>query len=142
MYGKASKCEFWLSEVKFLDHVILEKGVSVDPSKVEAVMNWKQPKSVFEVRSFLGLAGYYRRFIQDFSKLVKPMTHLTQKGVRFEWNENCERSFQELKKRLTSAPVLIIPERDHGYTVYCDASREGLGCVLMQDGKVVAYGSR
>ena len=138
LYGKASKCEFWLSEVKFLGHVISEKGVSVDPSKVEAVMNWKQPKSVSEIRSFLGLAGYYRRFIQDFSKLAKPMTHLTQKGVKFEWDGNCERSFQELKKRLTSAPVLIIPERDHGYTVYCDASREGLGCVLMQDGKVVA----
>ena len=84
LYGKASKCEFWLSEVKFLGHVISEKGVSVDPTKVEAVMNWKQPKSISEIRSFLGLAGYYRRFIQDFSKLAKPMTHLTQKGVKFE----------------------------------------------------------
>ena len=86
LYGKASKCEFWLSEVKFLGYVISEKGVSVDLSKVEAVMNWKQPKSVSEIRSFLGLAGYYRRFIQDFSKLAKPMIHLTQKGVKFEWD--------------------------------------------------------
>ena len=105
-------------------------------------MNWRQPKTVFEIRSFLGLAGYYQRFIQDFSKLAKPMTRLTQKGVKFEWDKACEHSFQELKKRLTSAPILIIPERDVGYTVYCDASREGLGCVLMQNGKVVAYGSR
>ena len=142
LYAKASKCEFWLKEVKFLGHVVSELGISVDPAIVEAVMGWKQPKNTFEIRSFLGLAGYYRRFIQDFSKLAKPMTRLTQKGVKFEWNETCEQSFQELKKRLTSAPVLIIPERDVGYTVYCDASKERLGSVLMQNGKVVAYGSR
>jgi len=98
LYAKASKCEFWLHEVKFLGHVVSEGGKVVDPSKVEAVMNWKQPKLVFEIRSFLGLAGYYRRFIRDFSKLARPMTQLTQKGVKFDWSDACERSFQELKK--------------------------------------------
>ncbi|KAG5540501.1 hypothetical protein RHGRI_020647 [Rhododendron griersonianum] len=142
LYAKASKCEFWMKEVKFLGHVVSEKGISVDKSKVEAVMDWKRPKTVFEIRSFLGLAGYYRRFIQDFSTLAKHMTRLTQKGVKFDWNEACEKSFQELKRRLTSAPILIVPERNVGYAVYCDASKEGLGCVLMQNGKVIAYGSR
>ena len=103
-----------MDEVKFWGHVVSKKGISVDPTKVEAVTEWKQPKNTFEIRSFLGLAGHYRRFIQDFSKLAKPMTHLTQKRVKFEWNESCENSFQELKKRLTSAPILIVPECDVG----------------------------
>jgi len=142
LYAKFSKCEFWLSEVKFLGHVISDKGVTVDPEKVEAVMGWQRPKSVFEIQSFLGLAGYYRRFVEDFSRLAAPMTRLTRKGVKFVWDDSCELAFQELKSRLTSAPILVIPERGIGYTIYCDASRDGLGCVLMQDGKVVAYGSR
>ncbi|XP_058185774.1 uncharacterized mitochondrial protein AtMg00860-like [Rhododendron vialii] len=110
---------------------VSKEGIAVDESKVEAVLNWKQPTSEFEIRSFLGLAGYYRRFIPDFSILAKPMTRLTQKGVKLDWNEACEKSFQELKKRLTSASILIILERGVDYMVYCDASRDGLGCVLM-----------
>ena len=86
-------------------------GVSVDPEKVEAVMSWERPKSVFEIHSFLGLAGYYRRFIKDFSRLAAPMTRLTRKEVKFEWNDRCEKAFQEFKKRLTSAPILIVPEK-------------------------------
>ena len=116
-------------------------GVSVDPEKVEAVMSWERPKSVFEIRSFLGLAWYYRRFIEDFSRIAALMTRLTRKKVKFEWDDRCEKTFQELKRRLTSAPILIVPDRGQGYTVYCDASRAGLGCVLMQSGRVVAYGS-
>ena len=116
--------------------------MSVDPKKVEAVMSWEKPKSVFEIRSFLRLAGYYRRFIEYFSQLEAPMTRLTQKGVNFEWDELCEKAFQELKRRLTSAPILKVPKQGQRYTVYCDASRDGLGCVLMQSGRVVAYGSR
>ena len=116
--------------------------MSVNPEKVEAVMSWEKPKSVFEIRSFLGLVGYYKRFIEDFSQLVAPMTKLTRKEVKFEWNDLCEKAFQELKRRLTSTPILIIPERGQRYTVYCDASKDGLGCVLMQSGRVVAYGSR
>nr|AAV43998.1 hypothetical protein [Oryza sativa Japonica Group] len=142
LYAKFSKCEFWLSEVKFLGHVISAGGVAVDPSNVESVTNWKQPKTVSEIRSFLGLAGYYRRFIENFSKIAKPMTRLLQKDVKYKWSEECERSFQELKSHLLSAPILILPDPKKGFQVYCDASKLGLGCVLMQDGKVVAYASR
>ncbi|MBC1496232.1 hypothetical protein HCI94_13525, partial [Listeria welshimeri] len=142
LYAKFSKCEFWLSEVKFLSHVISSGGVAVDPSNVESVLSWKQPKTVSEIRSFLGLAGYYRRFIENFSKIARPMTRLLQKEVKYKWTEDCEQSFQELKKRLVTAPVLILPDSRKGFQVYCDASRLGLGCVLMQEGKVVAYASR
>ena len=142
LYAKFSKCEFWLTKVRFLGHVVSASGVSVDPEKVEAVMSWERPKSVFEIRSFLGLAGYYRRFNEDFSRLATPMTRLTQNEVKFDWDDQCEKAFQELKMRLTIAPILIVPDRGQGYTVYCDASRAGLGCVLMQSGRVVAYGSR
>ena len=141
LYAKFSKCEFWLTEVRFLRHVVSASSVSVDPEKVEAVMSWERPKSVFEIHSFLGLAGYYRRFIEDFSRLAAPMTRLTLKEVRFNWDDRCEEAFQELKRRLTTTPILIVPDKGHGYTVYCDASRAGLGCVLMQSGRVVAYGS-
>ena len=110
MYVKFRKCEFWLNKLKFLGHVISESGVAVDSSKVEAVMSWEQPKTVFEVRSFLSLASYYRRFVKKNSCLAAPMTQFTSKGIRFVWNNACEHSFQELKKRLTSAPILIIPE--------------------------------
>ena len=142
LYAKFSKCEFWLTEMRFLGHMVSASGVSVDPDKVEAVMSWERPKSVFEIRSFLGLAGYYRRFIEDFSRIAAPMTRLTRKEVKFEWDDRCEEAFQELKRRLTSAPILIVPDRGQGYTVYCDASTARLGCVLMQSGRVVAYGSR
>ena len=109
MYAKFSKCEFWLIEVKFLEHVKLASGVSLDPEKVEVIMSWERPKSVFEIRSFLGLAGYYKRFIEDFFWLAAPMTRLIQKGVKFEWNDLCEKAFKELKKRLTSIRILIVP---------------------------------
>ena len=142
LYAKFCKCEFWLTEVRFLGHVVSTSDVLVDPKKVETVMSWERPKSVFEIRSFLGLAGYYRRFIEDFSLLAAPMTRLTQKEVKFDWDDLCEEEFQELKRRLTTTPILIVPDRGQGYTVYCDASRAGLGCVLMQSRRVVAYGSR
>ena len=90
LYAKLSKCEFWLTEVRFFGHVISASGVSMDPEKVEAVMSWERPKSVFEICSFLGLAGYYKRFIEDFSRLATPMTRLTRNGVKFEWNDLCE----------------------------------------------------
>ena len=142
LYAKFSKCEFWLTEVRFLGHVVSASGLSVNPEKVEAVMSWERLKLVFEIHSFLGLAGYYRRFIEDFFRLAAPMTRLTRKEVKFDWDDRCEEAFQELKKRLTTAPILIVPDRGQGYTVYCNASRAGLGCVLMQSGRVVAYGSR
>ena len=142
LYAKFSKCEFCLTEVRFLGHVVSASGLSVDLEKVKAVMSWERSKSVFEIRSFLGLAGYYRRFIEDFSRLVAPMMRLTRKEVKFDWDDRSEEAFQELKRRLTTAPILIVPDRGHGYIVYCDASRAGLGCPLMQSGRVVVYGSR
>ena len=142
LYAKFSKCEFWLTEVRFLGHVVSASGVLVDQEKVETFMSWKRPKSVFEIRSFLGLAGYCRKFIEDFSRLAAPMTRLTRNKVKFEWDDLCARAFQELKRRLTSAPIMIVPERGHMYIVYCDSSKDGLGCVLMHSERVVTYGSR
>jgi hypothetical protein len=143
LYAKLSKCEFWLREVSFLGHVVSGDGIAVDPSKIDAVLQWEAPTSVTEIRSFLGLAGYYRRFIEGFSKLALPLTKLTCKGAAFVWDVRCEESFLELKKRLTTAPIfLILPNPEEPFVVYCDASKMGLGGVLMQNGKVVAYASR
>ena len=142
LYAKLSKCEFWLNEVSFLGHVISKNGIAVDPTKVEAVSQWEAPKTVSEIRSFLGLAGYYRKFIEGFSKLALPLTKLTRKGQAFIWDSDCEKGFQELKRRLTSAPILILPNPVESFVVYCDASLLGLGGVLMQNQQVVAYASR
>jgi len=142
LYAKLSKCEFWLEEVKFLGHVISNKGVSVDLTKVETILQWEPPKIVTEIRSFLGLAGCYRRFIEGFSKISMLLTQLTKNGQAFVWTEKCENSFQELKKRLTTSPVLALPDPTGHFVIFCDASKMGLGCVLMQDKRVVAYSSR
>jgi hypothetical protein len=142
LYAKFRKCEFWLEKISFLGHILTAEGVAVDPGKVETVSNWQQPTNVSEIRSFLGLAGYYRRFIEGFSKIARPMTEFLKKEKKFNWTESCEKSFQELKRRLNTAPVLTLPDIQRDFVVYCDASRQGLGCVLMQDGKVVAYASR
>ncbi|KAK1628023.1 hypothetical protein QYE76_002338 [Lolium multiflorum] len=142
LYAKFSKCEFWLDQVKFLGHVISKDGIAVNPSKVASVLDWEAPKNVKEIRGFLGMAGYYRRFIEGFSKIAGPMTKLLRKNTPFVWSDECEKSFQTLKEKLTTAPVLAVPEVGKDYTVYCDASKHGLGCVLMQDRKVISYGSR
>ena len=142
LFAKLSKCDFWMREVQFLGHVISAQGIVVDPAKVKAVIQWECPKSVTEVRSFVGLAGYCKRFIKGFSKIVAPLTHLTRKEQPFAWTDRCEESFRELKQRLTSAPVLVIPDVSKPFEVYYDASHQGLGCVLMQERKVVAYASR
>jgi ribonuclease HI len=114
----------------------------VDPSKVASVNEWETPKTVGDIRSFLGLAEYYQRFIENFSKIARPMTELLKKEKKFIWTDACEASFQELKQRLVSAPVLCLPDIQKDFQVYCDASRQGLGSVLMQDGRVVSYASR
>ncbi|TYK11985.1 reverse transcriptase [Cucumis melo var. makuwa] len=142
LYAKFSKCEFWLEQVVFLGHVVSAKGVSVDPQKVESIFNWERPTSATEVRNFLGLAGYYRRFIEDFSLLALPLTTLTRKNVKFEWLDKCEQSFQELKKRLVTTSILALPVTRKDYGIYCDASRQGLDCVLMQYGNGIDYASR
>ncbi|XP_042449023.1 uncharacterized mitochondrial protein AtMg00860-like [Zingiber officinale] len=142
LYAKFNKCAFWLSSVGFLGHIVSSSGISVDPQKIEAVTSWEQPKSVQEIRSFLGLAGYYRRFVEGFSSIALPLTQLTRKGVKFCWIESCETSFQELKRRLISAPILVLPSGDDGFVLYTDASLQGLGVALMQHGRVVSYASR
>ncbi|GJV61265.1 putative reverse transcriptase domain-containing protein [Tanacetum coccineum] len=122
LYAKFSKCDFWLSKVQFLGHVIDSEGIHVDPAKIESIKDWESPKTPTEIRQFLGLVGYYRRFIEGFSKIAKPMTKLTQKSV--------------------NAPILALPEGSENFVVYCDASHKGLGAVLMQKEKVIAYASR
>jgi hypothetical protein len=126
-----SKCDFWLKEVAFLGHIITNGGIKVDPGKISEILNWKQPTDVSKIRSFLGLAEYYRRFIEGFSKIVKPLTSLLEKGKEFKWDEACQKCFKELKERLTTAPVLIMPDIHKEFDMYCDASHLGLGCVLM-----------
>ncbi|KAD3640145.1 hypothetical protein E3N88_29368 [Mikania micrantha] len=142
LYAKFSKCEFWLREVKFLGHVVNSEGIHVDPAKIEAIKNWDTPKTPTEIRSFLGLAGYYRRFISNFSKIALPLTKLTQKSEPFVWEQKQEDAFQTLKQKLCNAPILSLPEGCDDFVVYCDASHQGLGCVLMQRDKVIAYASR
>ncbi|XP_073019359.1 uncharacterized protein [Primulina eburnea] len=129
-------------QVAFLGHMVSKEGIVVDPSKIESIKQWSIPKTVSEVRSFLGLAGYYRRFIADFSKIALPLTSLTRKAIKFEWTIECQQAFQTLKDKLTSAPVLVLPCGTEDFVVYTDASKQGLGAVLMQRGKVIAYASR
>jgi hypothetical protein len=142
LYTKFSKCEFWLDTVKFLGHTISGNGISVDPSKVQEVMDWKAPTTVHQIRSFLGLAGYYRRFIPDFSRIAKPMTELLKKGVKLSWDRKCDDAFHILRAHLTTTPVLAQPNVSQPFDIYCDASGTGLGCVLMQNYRVIAYASR
>ncbi|GKC97662.1 putative reverse transcriptase domain-containing protein, partial [Tanacetum coccineum] len=128
--------------VQFLGHVIDSEGIHVDPTKIESIKDWASPKTLTEIRQFLGLAGYYRRFIEGFSKIAKPMTKLTQKNAKFDWSEKAEAAFQLLKQKLCSAPILALPEGSENFVVYCDASHKGLGTVLMQRENVIAYASR
>nr|GEX09777.1 putative reverse transcriptase domain-containing protein [Tanacetum cinerariifolium] len=142
LYAKFSKCEFWIPKVQFLDHVINSKGIHVDPAKIESIKDWVSPKSPTEIRQFLDLAGYYRRFIEGFLKIAKPMTKLTQKKIKFEWGNKQEAAFQLLKQKLCSAPILALPEGSDDFVAYCDASIKGLSAVLMQRDKVISYASR
>ncbi|GJS28295.1 reverse transcriptase domain-containing protein [Tanacetum coccineum] len=142
LYAKFSKCDFWIHIVQFLGHLIDSQGLHVDPAKIEAVKNWASPTTPTEIRQFLGLAGYYRRFIKDFSKIAKSLTELTQKNKKYIWGKDQESAFQLLKQKLCEAPILALPEGNDDFVVYCDASHQGLGAVLMQREKVIAYASR
>ncbi|GJR66258.1 putative reverse transcriptase domain-containing protein [Tanacetum coccineum] len=144
LYAKFSKCEFWIPKVQFLGHVIDSEGIHVDPAKIESIKDWTSPKSPTEIRQFLGLAGYYRRFIEGFSKIAKPMTKLTQKKVKFEWGDKQEAAFQLLKQKLCSAPILALPEGSEDFIAYCDASKKGLGGAVIdaEREKVISYASR
>jgi hypothetical protein len=142
LYAKLSKYEFWIHEVLFLGHIINQDGLAVDPKKVADILNWKAPKDVRGIKSFIRMAGYYRRFIEGFSKISRPMTALLAKKVEFKWTQKCQEAFEELKEKLSTTPVLVLPDVHKPFSVYCDASYTGLGCVLMQEGRVVAYSSR
>jgi hypothetical protein len=142
LYGKLSKCSFYQSRIHYLGHVISGEGIAVDPAKVEAIMEWPAPTNVTEVRSFMGLAGYYRRFVEGFSKMANLITELQKKKKKFVWTEKCAEAFRRLKELLTTALILKVPDMDAGFLVCTDASKEGLGGVLMQDGRVIAYISR
>ncbi|GJV53869.1 putative reverse transcriptase domain-containing protein [Tanacetum coccineum] len=131
-----------IPKVQFLGHVIDSEGIHVDPAKIESIKDWASPKSPMEIRQFLGLAGYYRRFIEGFSKITKPMTKLTQNKVKFVWGDKQEAAFQLLKQKLCSAPIQALPEGSEDFIAYCDALKKGLGAVLMQREKVIAYASR
>ncbi|GJU23337.1 putative reverse transcriptase domain-containing protein [Tanacetum coccineum] len=142
LYAKFSKCKFWIPKVQFLDHVIDCQGIHVDPAKIESIKDWASLKTPTKICQFLGLAGYYRRFIEGFSQIAKPMTKLTQKKVAFEWGDKQEAAFQTLKNKLCSAPILALPQGAENFIVYCDASHKRLGASLMQNEKVIAYASR
>ncbi|GJY85860.1 putative reverse transcriptase domain-containing protein [Tanacetum coccineum] len=128
LYAKFSKCEFWIPKVEFLNHVIDSQGIHVDPAKIESIKDWASPKTLTEIRHILGLVGYFRRPIEGFSKVSKPMTKLMQKKVAFEWGDKQEAAFQTLKNKLFSAPILALPQGAENFIVYCDASHKGLRC--------------
>jgi hypothetical protein len=142
LYAKLSKCEFWINEVLFLGHIINKEGLVVDPKKVADILNWKAPIDARGIKSFIGMVGYYRRFIEGFSKIAKPMTALLGNKVEFKWTQKCQEAFEALKEKLTTTHVLVLPDVHKPFSVYCDACYTGLWCVLMQEGRVVAYSSR
>nr|GEZ91013.1 putative reverse transcriptase domain-containing protein [Tanacetum cinerariifolium] len=142
LYAKFSKCEFWIPKVQFLGHVIDSQGIHVDTAKIESVKDWASPKTPTEIRQFLGLVGYYRRFIEGFLKIAKSMTKLTQKAIKFDWGEEEENAFQLIKQKLCCALFLALPEGSEDFVVYYDASHKGLGAVLMPREKGIAYASR
>jgi hypothetical protein len=131
LYAKLSKYEFWLKQVAFLGHIISKGGISIDPNKVQDVLSWKAPTSIHDIQGFLGFAEYYQRFIEGFSKISKPMTELLEKDKKFERTHACEARFQELKKQVTTALILVMPDMEKSFSIYCDVSGQGLGCVLM-----------
>jgi hypothetical protein len=141
LYAKSSKCDFFWKKVHYLGHVISEERAVVDPDKIRSIMEWPTPKDVSDIRFFMGLAGYYRRFIKGFSKIGCPITSLHKKGVKFTWTTECEERFQEMKNLLTHAPMLKIADPNNEFLVCTDACKEGLGGVLMQEGCVIFYES-
>jgi hypothetical protein len=141
LYSKFNKCDFFQKQIHYLGHVLSKEGMAVDPDKIRSIMEWPTPKDVSDIRSFMGLEGYYRRFIKDFSKIGCPITALQKKGTKFLWTQQCEERFQTLKHLLTHAPVLKIADPEVDFLVCTDACKEGLGGVLTQEGKVICYES-
>jgi hypothetical protein len=139
LFGNLEKCVFCTDRVSFLGYIITPQGIEVDQAKVEAIQGWPVPKTITQVRSFLGLAGFYHRFVKDFSTIAAPLNALTGKGVPFSWGTTQEKAFTILKDKLTYAPLLQLPDFNKTFELECDASGIGLGGVLLQDGKPVAY---
>eukprot|EP00253_Pinus_taeda_P011680 PITA_11680 len=142
LYAKLNKCSFFHTEVHYLGHVVSKEGIAVEPEKIRAIMELVAPKSVDEVRYFMGLASYYRRFIENFSYIAYPISSLQKKGKKFKWTKECEVNFEQLKQLLTHAPILQITDPDNEFVVCTNACKRGLGGVLMQDGQVVCYESK
>ncbi|XP_070009938.1 uncharacterized mitochondrial protein AtMg00860-like [Nicotiana sylvestris] len=141
LYGRFSKFEFLLDYVAFLEHVVSGEGIKVDPRNIEAIKSWPRPATTSEIKRFLGLARYYRQFVEGLSSIATPLTRLTQKGALFQWSDDCEVSFEKLKTALTTTPVLVLHPGLEMYNVYCDASLVGLGCVLILEGRIIVYAS-
>src|SRR3954469_22178179 len=141
-YAKFSKCEFWMKEVVYLGHIISAERIKVHPEKVDAIVNWEPPQIVKQLRSFLGLAGDCRRFVENYSQIAKPLSNLLQKCAKFVWSPECDVAFNSLKEKLTTTLVLVSLDQSKPFQVFCDASLQGLGAVLMQEKKIVDYTSR
>jgi hypothetical protein len=142
LYGKLSKCLFYQLKIHYLGNFISGEGISIDPAKFEAIMEWPAPTNVPEVRSFMVLAGYYRWFIEGFLKIANLITELQKKNKNFDWTEKCGEDFRRLKELLTTTLILKVPDMDADFLVCTDASKEGLGRFLMQDSRVITYISR
>lgn len=142
LYRKLSKCSFFQRKVQYLGHIISYDGIAVDPTKIKAVLEWPVPKNISKVTSYMGLAGYYQKFLELFSKIAFPIISLQRKGKKYEWTKKCQVAFDQLEKKLTTTPILRVPNPNGEFEVITDALGEGLGGVLMQEGKVIAYESR
>jgi len=141
LYAKFSKCEFYKEQIQYLGHIITKNRIVVDPEKIKTIMEWPVPKDVVDIHFFMGLASYYRRFVEGFSRVAYHITSLQKKGRIFRWTPESQRSFEQLKHLLTTTPILSIVDPNKNYVVCTDASKEGVGDVLMQEGKVIAYES-
>lgn len=141
LYVKRNKCEFGRKQIKYLGHVISSQGVAVDSTKIKAMTEWPTPRNIKALRGFLGLTGYYRRFVKNYGVISKPLTQLLKKGG-FMWNDKAEESFNKLKKAMTETPVLALPDFEKTFVIETDACRNGVGAVMMQDNRPIAYMSK